>query len=65
MFNKPKDAEVDVENLKVTAVERRGKETVVITEGSADDEIWLRCTLEKHNDIVARFRKKLGLNESL
>jgi hypothetical protein len=59
MFNKPKDAEVDVENLKISSVERRGKETVIVIDGSAD--IWLRCTLEKHVDIVARFRKKLGL----
>ena len=61
MFNKPKDAEVDLENIKVTAIERRGKETVIITEGGAGDEIWLLCTLEKHNDIVARFRRKCGL----
>jgi hypothetical protein len=61
MFNTPKDAEADIENMKVAAIERHGKDTVIIL-AVGEGDIWLRCTLEKHNQILARFRKKIGLS---
>jgi hypothetical protein len=69
MFKEPKDAELDIEHLQVQGIERIGKNTVIVhvvsnTEKYETRTYRLRCTMEKHNELVARFRKKLSLPAS-
>ena len=57
---KIEDAELDVENAPILAIDRRGKFTVVGFVGYQSDE-WVKCTLEKHNEFLTLFRKKIGI----
>lgn len=67
------DAEIDIENLPIAAIERNNAygytvftfappaESDYAKESFMDD--WtIRCTIEQHNNFVARFRKTLGLS---
>jgi hypothetical protein len=58
--DKFRDADINVEGLKVFAVERKGRNTVI---GYHDESgkvkcYYLDCSLAKHQDIVNRFRAK-------
>ncbi len=55
------EAEADIENLDIAAIERNSGETVLIMKAEENSDIWIRCSVEKHNDFVRRFRKKLKL----
>lgn len=52
------DAEIDIENLKIRAIERTGNQTYLAFDG--DGHYYLECTLEQHNSFVERFRAKLN-----
>lgn len=56
------DAEINIEGMKVYAVERKDRDTV-INYRDKDGKSWefyLECSPEKHQDIVNRVRLKLG-----
>lgn len=54
------DAEADIENLDIAAIERNKGETVLIMKSEELSDIWIRCSIKKHNDFIKRFRKKLN-----
>jgi hypothetical protein len=56
---KTEDAEADIENLNIVAIERRWRHTILILREDTYD-VYVRCTIEKHNEFLARFRKKLN-----
>jgi hypothetical protein len=65
--HKLQDAEIDIEGMSVRAVERLDqRQSLINYENSKGESVNYRlpCTLEKHNQLVARFRKKLGLAAS-
>jgi hypothetical protein len=65
--HKLQDAEINIEGLSVRAVERLDARTSLISYENSNGEpvdYHLPCTLEKHNQLVARFRKKLELATS-
>ncbi len=67
-MGKLEDAELDIEHMNVEGIERIGKNTVVVQVVPGEKyetRIYrLRCTMEKHNELVSRFRKKVGLPTS-
>ncbi len=59
------DAEFDIEGLPVKAVERDSARESIINYAAPDGtgmNYRLPCSLEKHNQLVARFRRKLKLS---
>ena len=55
------DVEVDIEHLPVMAIVRDPKNVTVIS--YTDDYMTsdcLTCSIEKHNELIARFRRKIG-----
>ena len=57
------DAEMDVENLPIIGIERFGCDTNFMLEGTPPD-MTVRCTVDKHNDFIARFRAKLKAKQT-
>jgi hypothetical protein len=56
--NLPEDAEMDIENTPVIAIDRQGKATVFGFYGNQQDEHVI-CTIQKHSEFVERFRQKI------
>lgn len=55
------DAEMDIENTPVIAIDRRGNFSVFGFLHSYNDE-YVKCSLKKHEEFLKRFRTKLKLN---
>jgi hypothetical protein len=63
----PMDAEFDIEGLLVISVEREkeyeeDQVTTICLRDSVGEAFtyYLRCSREKHDELVARFRRKIG-----
>ncbi|MDE2100816.1 MAG: hypothetical protein KGL39_26455 [Patescibacteria group bacterium] len=59
--DKLRDAEFNIEGLTVKGVERIGRKTMIgyVNEKGKMKNYSLFCTLEKHQDLVNRFRVKI------
>lgn len=63
--DKFQDAEFDIENLPVVAVERDSEEQTCIgylKEGIIEDW-YISCTIEKHKEFVQRLHNKLKVHD--
>lgn len=58
------DAEVNIEDLSIISIERRGDETYIELINNTREYLAIECTVDQHNGFVQRFRKKIQRNKS-